>query len=404
MPTDLLFDIVTRACIKNFKRINDVGEISYKLVRPILLKIESPEQLYKLECQSPQLIGADAELWLNFMRRDVPGFESKPHQPADPKNWYKVYLKLKRESENDMTRGEEQLLASLNKIQEEKASKVAEIKDWKKMPRIPRMASDNTFLKPRVSQKLLGRPDPPTESPSRKTKASTLMEKIKKEARGARAARTTAANLISQARTSSNYQVNRSPQQTLDEIRKAEAEKIRAEQKKPSTSPEQDTKLQSRTPRSVVRPLSVSDREMLNRETRLRAIAAGKAGQTLPSAKHVKLTSDDFDNDIELKASTAEEQVKARLSSSPNLLAADKTAAVPGRVRVSPTLMPTPIRAPRAPGIGLDGRPRTISPPGRPSTPTIAPAARVLKRKGADSIFMAPQKRMKGPPMPIGRA
>ena len=380
MSSESLFDIATRACIKNIKRINDVGEMSYKLARPILLKIESPEHLYKLECQSPQLIGVDAELWRNFIKRDVASFLSKPNEPADPKNWYKVYLKLKRESENDMSKGEEQLLASLNKIQEEKRSNVAEIKDWKKMPRIPRMASDNTFQNPRIPQKLIRRPAPPSELTPPKTKTSSLMEKIKKEAR------------------------NRPPQESIEE-QKAKVEKILAERKKSSTSPD-NKQPPTRTIRSLVRPSSINEREMQNREARLRSIAAAKPKQLSPSANHVKLTSNDFDDEIELKAATVKEQAKASPSHSPEVLAADGTTIIPARARVSPTIMTTPVRAPRKLSLALDGavRSRTISPPSRTATPTIAPAPRLMKRKAAVSIFMAPQKRVKRPPMPLGRA
>ena len=45
MPVDKLSDLARRACVKNIKRLFDIGECPYDLIRPALLKIESPEQL-----------------------------------------------------------------------------------------------------------------------------------------------------------------------------------------------------------------------------------------------------------------------------------------------------------------------------------------------------------------------
>jgi hypothetical protein len=45
MPVDRLLDLARQACAKNIKRLFDIGECPYDLIRPALLKIESPEQL-----------------------------------------------------------------------------------------------------------------------------------------------------------------------------------------------------------------------------------------------------------------------------------------------------------------------------------------------------------------------
>jgi hypothetical protein len=45
MPVDKLSDLARQACAKNIKRLFDIGECPYDLLRPALLKIESPEQL-----------------------------------------------------------------------------------------------------------------------------------------------------------------------------------------------------------------------------------------------------------------------------------------------------------------------------------------------------------------------
>ena len=42
---DSLVDMVRRACGRYSARITDIGDLRYDLIRPILLKIESPEKL-----------------------------------------------------------------------------------------------------------------------------------------------------------------------------------------------------------------------------------------------------------------------------------------------------------------------------------------------------------------------
>ena len=45
MPADSLRDMARRVAARNAHKINDVGNMPYSLVRPILMKIESPEKL-----------------------------------------------------------------------------------------------------------------------------------------------------------------------------------------------------------------------------------------------------------------------------------------------------------------------------------------------------------------------
>ena len=48
MPADSLLDMTRRACGKYVRGIKDIGDCPYALIRPVLLKIESPEQLVRL--------------------------------------------------------------------------------------------------------------------------------------------------------------------------------------------------------------------------------------------------------------------------------------------------------------------------------------------------------------------
>ncbi|MCJ1383281.1 hypothetical protein MMC17_006394 [Xylographa soralifera] len=139
MPVPPLYYLARKACIKNIRSITDVGDIPYDLVRPILLKLENPEQLHVLEEASPQLYGADEEIWRSFIARDIPKWESKPHEPKNPKNWYKVYRKLRLESQNEVDADAELLKAKMEGIKNEKAKHTSKIVDPRTVPKLPRM-------------------------------------------------------------------------------------------------------------------------------------------------------------------------------------------------------------------------------------------------------------------------
>lgn len=120
-------------------------------------------------------MGEDAELWLNFIKRDIPDWQLKPHEPSNPKNWYKVYRKLRAENQRSLAKNEENLKAAFANIQNEKER--------------------NTTV-------LTTRQHLPLQAPSRKAvihwnyisgktgskgaHKMTLMEKIRKETRNAR--------------------------------------------------------------------------------------------------------------------------------------------------------------------------------------------------------------------------
>ncbi|KAI9835318.1 MAG: hypothetical protein M1819_002462 [Sarea resinae] len=126
---------------RRFEAIRDVGDIPYELIRPVLLKLESPDQLRIIEQASSQICGEDAEIWMKFIKRDVPSWQSKPHQPRNPKKWYQVYRKLVKESEEQLNKDAEILKAALDGIKSEKAKHTSRMVDPisdANLPRLPR--------------------------------------------------------------------------------------------------------------------------------------------------------------------------------------------------------------------------------------------------------------------------
>ena len=126
MPASSLVFMTQRACLRNLPGITDVGDVPYDILRPILRKITNPQQLHDLETQSPHIADADAELWRAFIARDIPAWQSKLVEPANPRSWWKVYKKLMKEEKRATEEVEERLSAAmggLSKKREENQAK-----------------------------------------------------------------------------------------------------------------------------------------------------------------------------------------------------------------------------------------------------------------------------------------
>ncbi|KAL2033321.1 hypothetical protein VTO58DRAFT_104035 [Aureobasidium pullulans] len=124
-----LLDMAQRACIRHVMDLQDVGELSYKVIRPVLKSVTNPAQLRQIEEASPHIAEDDAELWEAFIRRDISKAESrlKTTRPRNPSSWWKVYRKLKTEDETETKAAEEKLKAALNRHKVDKGSKQTNI-------------------------------------------------------------------------------------------------------------------------------------------------------------------------------------------------------------------------------------------------------------------------------------
>ena len=102
--------------------IHELGDAPYPILRPLLFAMD-PEQLYEHEQTSPQIIGADQEIWKMFIRRDIENCEQELdlHTPQDPRDWYDTYQTLLERQKYRMARDEENLKNTLDGIKNFKA-------------------------------------------------------------------------------------------------------------------------------------------------------------------------------------------------------------------------------------------------------------------------------------------
>ncbi|KAI9803825.1 MAG: hypothetical protein M1825_001705 [Sarcosagium campestre] len=144
MPAPSLYETARKMTLKNLKYIMDVGEAPYEKVRDVLIKLDSPEQLRRLEEASPQICGPDAEIWRAFIARDIPQWWTKtPQEPKNPQNWHKLYKKFLREKQADMDKDAEKLKAAMDEHKKDQASHTSRLVDTSVLPNIRR----NTALK-----------------------------------------------------------------------------------------------------------------------------------------------------------------------------------------------------------------------------------------------------------------
>lgn len=90
-----------RRLVKNIHLLDSVADLPFHFVEPIIRYIQNPEQLQLLEENCEQLRGETGEIWLRFIKRDIPSWETRRFEPQNPKNWAKVYRKLKKDAENE---------------------------------------------------------------------------------------------------------------------------------------------------------------------------------------------------------------------------------------------------------------------------------------------------------------
>ncbi|KAI1000802.1 hypothetical protein K3495_g7395 [Podosphaera aphanis] len=129
-----------------FVAFTDVGDFEYHQISDILSYLRSPEQLHLIEQNSPQIKGADADLWQKFIAREVPKWAAKNYAPKNPLKWYEVYKRYKREQAEEIKRDEEtlrQTMMGIKKARDDNLSKVVDLGSLPKLPRDRRMLANN---------------------------------------------------------------------------------------------------------------------------------------------------------------------------------------------------------------------------------------------------------------------
>ncbi|KAJ5628547.1 hypothetical protein N7490_010775 [Penicillium lividum] len=119
MPAPSLLQLAMATAIKHVKSLNDIGNLPYNLVRPILLKVDNPEKLHAMELLSPHLIDEDQELWLDFIKRDIPQWE-RYELPEKTNQWYEIYCDLRTDVQRALDADAEKMKMALDGIKSER--------------------------------------------------------------------------------------------------------------------------------------------------------------------------------------------------------------------------------------------------------------------------------------------
>jgi len=131
MPVPSLYELARQRLIKNIDLLNDIGDIPFTFLETVLRNIQNPDQLQELEENCPQIQGETGDIWMKFIRRDIPEWDKKPHQPRDPRNWSKVYRKLKKDAEKEKLEQADALKRQMQSLQQDRAQNKTTIVDSK---------------------------------------------------------------------------------------------------------------------------------------------------------------------------------------------------------------------------------------------------------------------------------
>ncbi|KOS21060.1 Elongin-A [Escovopsis weberi] len=116
------------AVIRNIKLLESVGFLPYETVKDILAKVENPDQLRRIENQSPHLKGHTGDLWLKFIIRDFPvERKADPMWPDDPEGWFRIYEKYKKVHKTSLEGHGNILQAALAGLKEDKEKHTSQI-------------------------------------------------------------------------------------------------------------------------------------------------------------------------------------------------------------------------------------------------------------------------------------
>lgn len=137
MPVRSLVDIASAVCIRHIRGLESVGDyLPYENVRHILLRVENATQLRKIEINSPQIEGHTGEIWLKLIERDFPiEYRARGYKPQDPKKWYKVWEKYKRDHDESVKESAMKLKNAFAGLKQDKEKNTSKIVERRLLPR-----------------------------------------------------------------------------------------------------------------------------------------------------------------------------------------------------------------------------------------------------------------------------
>ena len=306
-----------------------------------------------MEINSPQIIGADREIWLNLIKRDIPNWNSKPHEPTNPKNWWKVYRKLKQEAQDDSNQDAEKLKAAFANIKNEKEQSLAAHKARRDVP------PPDTEIKTRIIQTYVKR-----KGESKEPQTSGLIKKIRKEIGGTKNGRMAVPTKDLKKQASI---VMKAPKDFLEEARKLPQRTVHI-------SPPRQT-VRAAAPPLVVSRLKASsnDRSFPEQEARLRALTS--VGE-LPKQVVTPISSLDGPPDPPaLGAGTRRRQIR-------------EPERPPQSLNQSTTSRPRPSAHSRDPGLSVRDPMKAAGSVPHISGRGATPQPSGTKRKAPPSVFM----------------
>ncbi|KAH8155134.1 uncharacterized protein LAJ45_00143 [Morchella importuna] len=128
-PVKSLYALCKNVLIKYVDTIDDVGDIDYHILRPILLKITTPKQLKKLELNCPHLLPHTSEIWHKLITRDFGASALSKRSPpsSNPHAWARVYEKHLSDAEAASAASAKTLREQMSSLNNAKASQRAKI-------------------------------------------------------------------------------------------------------------------------------------------------------------------------------------------------------------------------------------------------------------------------------------
>ncbi|KAJ5151071.1 uncharacterized protein N7482_010323 [Penicillium canariense] len=304
MPVPTLKHLATATAVKHVKLLNDIGNLPYALVRPILMKVDNPEKLHSMEVLSPQLAEEDQEIWLELIKRDIPQWNTYD-LPKHTNRWYEIYCDLRAEVQRELDADAEKMKMAIDGIKSERARLEPEV-----MKHLPAM-------KPSLRQRIASFDRRSGGRGSSLSRGDTLAPGAKKKSTIFTPQRRNNALAVPTKHLSNRAtQIKQAPR-SLVEVHRRPAEQPVARHDNPIASGRSPGKSAS----ASAHPASESrgSSSLAEREARLKAIASGRPLplKPLPSSAAATVNTHTAPSPAKEASSPAHRSILKRKASSP---------------------------------------------------------------------------------------